>query len=201
MSEGSTPTVLLVDDDPQVLNLFESVLSRDYKIEIADSGEAALEVMNDEIDACLVDRRMPGLTGGDVVQRLREAGYDQPIAMVTAVEPDFDVLDLGFDDYVVKPVAATDLRDLVEALVLRRQYDEVLREYFALASKITALRSSKSDSELADHDDFGEVVDNLNQIKQEAKDSLDAAIDAGLLEELLWESFLEGAESGVAELG
>lgn len=201
MNEVDAPTILLVDDDPQVLSLFQSVLERDYDVVTADSGEAALDVFDEHVDACIIDRRMQGLTGGDVVQQLREEGFDQPIAMVTAVEPDFDVLDLGFDDYVVKPVSPNDLRNLVESLVLRRRYDEVLREYFSLASKVTALRGTKSPNELAAHDNYGNVVDNLNLIKQEAKHSLEAAIDAGLLEDLVWESFVEGEEAGLAEFG
>lgn len=198
MSDAAGPSVLVVDDEPEILKLFETILADDYTVHVADSGENALEIMDDHIDACLIDRRMPGLTGSEVVHRLRADGFDQPVAMVTAVEPDFDVIDLGFDDYVVKPVSADELHNLVESLVLRREYDDVLRTYFALTSKVTALRSSKSDETLATNDDYRQLVDELNRTKQEAKHSLDAAMDAGLLEELMWESFLDGRDAELA---
>lgn len=195
MTDDVGPTILIVDDDPQVLHLFERILKPDYTVESADSGEAALEAIGSHIDACLIDRRMPSMSGGEVVKRIREEGYDLPIAMVTAVDPDFDVLELGFDDYVVKPVAADELRSVVQSLLLRREYDVILRDFFSLASKITAIKSSKSPEELVSNGKYGQVVDDLNEIKEEAKKSLDAAIDAGVIEDLIWESFLEGSES------
>lgn len=193
-------TVLVVDDDPQVLNLFEDILERDYAVEAVDSGETALEVMGEHIDVCLVDRRMPGLAGSQVVQRLRQQGFDQPVAMVTAIEPDFDVIDLGFDDYLMKPVDPGELQDLVKSLMLRVQYDDHLREYFSLAAKVSALRNAKTSDALAANEEYRQAIDDLNAIRREAKDSLEAADDAGLLEELLWDSFLDGSEAGRAEI-
>lgn len=187
----------MVEDDPQVLELFESILKQEYHVEVADAGDTGLDVIDDRVDDCLIGRRMPGMAGEEAFERLREAGFDQPVAMVTAIEPDFDIIEIGFDDYVVKPVSPIELRDLVKSLVLRREYDDTRREYFALASKITALTSSKSPEELAANDGYRQTVDKLNEIKLEAKHSLDAATDAGVLEELLLESFLDGQAAGV----
>ena len=196
MAASDDTTILLVDDDPQVLELFRRRLAEAYDVRTASSGDEALQRIDDEVEAVLLDRRMPGPSGAEVLERLRASGYEQPVAMVTAVDPDFDVIEMGFDDYVVKPVTAAELHDLVESLLLRRAYDDVLREYFALASKVSALRASKPPERLSANPEYTQAIDRLNEIKQEARHSLESAMDAGMLEELMWESFLDGSEVG-----
>jgi DNA-binding response OmpR family regulator len=81
--------------------------------------------------------------------------------MVSAVEPDFDIVEMGFDDYLVKPVSGADIRSLVSALVLRSAYDEGVQELFSLASKKAILEAEKSESELAESDEYRRLDDEL----------------------------------------
>lgn len=81
--------MVLVDDDSQVRELYAGFLEGEYEIATGDSGEVALEPVDDSVDVVPIDRRMGGLPGGDVVMRLREAGHDMPVTMVTAVEFSF----------------------------------------------------------------------------------------------------------------
>ena len=184
MGSTNRPTVLIVDDDPQVRQLYEDTLKGEYDPLVAGSGEEALEVITDEVNVVLLDRRMLGLSGGDVLERLREAGHDMPVAMVTAVEPDFDIIDMGFDDYILKPVGTAELRDVVETLVLRREYDAVIREYFALVSKVAALEQRKLAEELEDNEAYLEASAQLDAIKAQARSALDAAIDSGEFDDM-----------------
>ena len=190
--------VLVVDDEPEIRTLYERMLEREYAVELAASGEEALDRMGEDIDVVLLDRRMQGLSGAETLNRLRSAGHEQPMAMVTAVNPDFDVVEMGFDDYVVKPVEAEDLRELVRSLTVRSRYDSVLRDYFALASKVAALQSSKSTEELARSEEYSRAIDDLNAVKSEAKDALEDADEAGELEAAFWETHLSAssAEAG-----
>lgn len=176
--------VLVVDDDPQIRSVFSDYLAGAFDVRTAESGAVALEEMSDDVDVVLLDRRMPGMSGKRLLSTLREEGFDQPVAMVTAVEPDFDVLDMGFDDYVVKPVFEPELRDVVETMLLRREYDEVIREYFALASKVAALKLEKGGSALDGHDGYEESTSRLEAIKREARTGLDVAIETGKFDEL-----------------
>lgn len=148
MADSADPVVLVVDDDPQVGRLYAEFLADQYEVTLVESGDAALEAMSSTIDVVLLDRRMPGLSGNDVLEQLRENGYDQPVAIITAVEPDFDILKMGFDDYVVKPVTGDQLCELVETILLRKEYDSLVRDYFSLVSKVTALEQEKSPREL-----------------------------------------------------
>ncbi len=180
--------VLVVDDDADVRQLYERYLESDYRVRTAASGEAALEALDGSVDVVLLDRRLVDLSGADVLERLRADGFDQPVAMVTAVEPDIDIVDMGFDDYVVKPVDGNQLRDLVETLHLRREYDDVIREYFALVSKVTALERGRAADELDANEAYATSADRLEEIKDQAIAALEAAIDVGKFDELFQDS-------------
>ena len=188
------PTVLLVDDDPQVRDVYAAFLDDDHHVHVADSGESALEAMGPHVDLVLLDRRMLGLSGGDVLERIRDAGYAQPVAMVTAVQPDFDILDMGFDDYLVKPVRREELRDLVRTMLLRTEYDAVMREYFALVSKVEALQRQKPAGELAESVAYGDASDRLEVIKAHAKAALETALRHGTFDDLFYELEARGEE-------
>jgi CheY-like chemotaxis protein len=97
--------VLVVEDEQSLADLYEVWLADEYDTRVVYSGEAALEGMaNHDIDVVLLDRRMPGLSGDEVANRLNEDGCDAQVVMVTAVSPSPEMAALPVDDYVKKPV-------------------------------------------------------------------------------------------------
>lgn len=182
---GLRRKVLIVEDDPEVRHLYTDMLTDTYDVESVESGEAAMGVIDDTFDVVLLDRRLPGISGRETLSRLREAGFTVPVALVTAVEPDFDILEMGFDDYVVKPVATPELLDVVEMLLLRREYDDIMREYFSLVTKVTTLRRNKDAEELVDNEEYIQQNARLEEIEEQAEVALDSAIESGKFEELL----------------
>lgn len=96
-------TVLFVDDEQQLLGLYEALFQAQYDVRTAQSGTEALEQFGPHIDYAFVDRRMPGMNGSEVIRTLREKGYTTPIGVVSAVEPETE-LDAEYDSYLTKPV-------------------------------------------------------------------------------------------------
>ena len=106
--------VLLVEDDPSVRGAVERALrGAGHDVELATAGDKALErATANPYDAIVLDRGLPGLDGLEVCRRLRAAGNDVPILMLTAraaVTERVEGLDAGADDYVVKPFALDEL--------------------------------------------------------------------------------------------
>ncbi|MFB6110229.1 MAG: response regulator [Halodesulfurarchaeum sp.] len=176
MSEN-TPTVLIVDDEVNITELFGVWLESDYDVRTANSGEEALEELDDSVDVVLLDRRMPGLSGDEVLEEIREAGYDCRVAMVTAVDPDFDVIEMGFDDYLTKPIDREGLESAIESLLGRKEYDDAMQEYYALVSKKAALESSKPPSELSASDEYAELEADIEALEDELEGSLETEED------------------------
>ncbi|WP_435181553.1 response regulator transcription factor [Halorussus sp. AFM4] len=181
---GSPTTVLAVDDDPDVAEMYAAWLD-DCAVETAAGGREALGRASEDVDVMLLDRQMPDLSGDETLRRLRRRGFRFPVAMVTAVEPDVDVVELGFDAYVCKPVRGDELRETVADLRRRAAYDAELREYFALASKRAALRSSLDDEVLRSSEKFHRLTETFEAAAERANASRDDLLaDAGFEETL-----------------
>jgi DNA-binding response OmpR family regulator len=115
--------VLVVDDEPRYLRLLEANLATEgYEVVKASNGQDALDIFSrQKFDLVILDIMMPGVDGFTVCERIR-AYSDVPIIMVTARGEEADRvrgLDLGADDYIVKPFSATELLARARA-VLRR---------------------------------------------------------------------------------
>lgn len=163
------PTVLVVDDEEELVDLYADFLSGEYEVCTATSGPTALETADKRIDVALLDRRMPEMSGDDLLRALRDQGFDYQVAMLTAVEPDADIIDLPFDDYRVKPVDENELLGLVEVLLGRADYDDQSQEFFTLASKKAALEVAGND----DTEEYERLVERLEERREEMDTTLD----------------------------
>lgn len=136
--------ILIVDDEETIrLALRKFLRSRGYEVEIAGSGDQALEILDSSsFSLMLCDVRMPGMTGVQVVPQARSRDQDLAIIMLTAVNDAAtatEVLSAGASDYLMKPVELADLQQAVDralqkrtALMEKRRLDELIREEVAL---------------------------------------------------------------------
>ncbi|WP_122088967.1 winged helix-turn-helix transcriptional regulator [Halalkalicoccus subterraneus] len=174
------PTVLIVDDDPRLVNMHASWLDPDHTVKRAYDGEEAFRQLDESVDAVVLDRRMPGVSGEDVLARIREWNLDCGVVMLSAVEPDFDIVDMGFDDYIVKPGYRHEVREAVTDVLAREMHDEPLREYLALSAKESLLRAEKSDVDLAASDEYTALSERIASLESKLDDPSEAADDARL---------------------
>jgi DNA-binding response OmpR family regulator len=117
--------VLIVDDEPRYLRLLDANLRTEgYEVVTAQDGQQAVDVFSSQpIDLVLLDIMMPRLDGFGATQRIREFS-SVPIIILTAKGDEQDRvrgLDLGADDYLVKPFSATELLARVRAVLRRAQ--------------------------------------------------------------------------------
>ena len=169
MTGTSDATVLAVDDEPDLAELYRVYLDSAYDVRVATGGDEAIDLMDDEVDVVLLDRRMPDMSGHEVLNEIRGEGYDARVAMLTAVEPDVDIVEMPFDDYKTKPVTKEDLLTLVEVLLHRAAFDERSQEFFALASKKAALEATGT----TNSDEYEELIDRMESVRLEVDDTLD----------------------------
>lgn len=120
------PRVLLVEDDPALGPMIESVLAQPYRVTLAADGESGLRAAGEHVFAAMViDRRLPDMDGLDIVRRLRADRIATPILMLTALGTLADKvegLDAGADDYLVKPFEFDEL--LARLRALTRTFDD-----------------------------------------------------------------------------
>ena len=171
-----TATVLVVEDERELADLFADWLADTYDVRTAYTADGALAALDETVDVVLLDRRLPERSGDDVLDEIHAGGYDCQVAMVTAVDPDFDMLELGIDSYVVKPVDRDDLEDLAARLLARSLYSEEVQEYFSLASKRATLETTMQAEELEDDDRYQELCAAIEE-QREGLDSLVGELD------------------------
>src|SRR6056297_1986380 len=172
MSESDPPVVLIVEDESDVAETYKLWLQSDYEVRMGQNGDEGLELLDDDVDVVLLDRMMPGLSGDEVLSEIRERDLGCRVAMVTAVEPDFDILEMGFDAYLSKPIRSEQLHDTVTNLLDRSEYDSLLQEYYALVEKQATLEATKSSAELAESSQYDELSQRIAEMRDDLSDTL-----------------------------
>lgn len=122
---GARPRLLCVEDDRDIAQMLAEVLSEDYEVESALTGEEGLELaLRARFDVMLVDRMLPGIDGLSMIRRVRRAGIRTPVLILTALGTVRDKvagLDGGANDYLVKPFDVDEL--LARLRALRRGFE------------------------------------------------------------------------------
>jgi response regulator RpfG family c-di-GMP phosphodiesterase len=144
--------ILIVDDEETIrLALRKFLRSRGYEVEIAGSGDQALQLLDkDSFALMLCDVRMPGMTGVQIVPLARERDQDLAIIMLTAVNDAAtatEVLASGATDYLMKPVELADLEQAVDRALQKRLELIEMRRLDMLIREEVALRTAELEQE------------------------------------------------------
>src|SRR6202165_1874159 len=117
-------TVLVIDDDTALRDTIGLMLETEgFRPALAEDGKAGIkQAMALKPDLVLVDLRMPGLSGIEVCKQMRAAGMKTPLIVLSAIGDEMDkvlLLEIGADDYVVKPFGTRELLARIRALLRR----------------------------------------------------------------------------------
>jgi DNA-binding response OmpR family regulator len=163
------PTVLVVDDDPAVADRYGEWLDRRYDVRVAREGEDALEALRedpDAIDAVLLGRRASELSDDLVLVSIRDAGFDCPVALVTDRRPDSDVVDRGFDDYLVEPVSEEALLRSVGSLLSIEGREALRQELSAKRVRRNVLELELSGEQLETDETFARLERDIERLER-----------------------------------
>lgn len=180
--EDTEHVVLVADDDTRVRAMHETWLADSYTVRTARDGKEVLNNLDTSVSAIVLDRRMPGLSGDEVLDWIRSQHYDIRVVMVTAEDPDVEILEMGFDEYLTKPVLKDELQSVMADLIARSDYDAMVREYLSLRSKVGLLEAELPADALADNDAYNRcqqrlatLDDDIDEIPQAAEKAFERA--------------------------
>lgn len=158
-------TILVVDDEEEVADIYAAWLKngKSGEVKTAYGGEEALEMIDEDVDIVFLDRRMPDMSGDRVLRKIREQGIDCQVSMVTAVDPDFDIVDMEFDHYITKPVDEGDFKQATNKLIERMELDEETQEKQTLGLKKTILEDNQTEEEMEDNEDYDRLLGEMEE--------------------------------------
>lgn len=172
-TEEPSTAVLVVDDESNLLDLYGVWLEDQYTVYTATGRTSARERLDAGIEVVVLDRRMPEVPGDELLVEWREAGWTGPVGLVSAAEPDLDLLPLPFDAHLSKPVSRDDFRAVVETLVRVRSVDPDVRSLSRRLGKRTLLEAHTGVVALEKHEPYIRLVDEIEAAR--------AALDEGRL--------------------
>lgn len=175
-NQGSEATVLVIEDERHLADLYAEYLGDEYTVLTAYTGEEGIERLDRDVDVVVVDRRMAGISGHEVLAAIEDSEIDCQVALVTASAPDFDIIGLGIDDYLVKPVTRDEAIAVVDRLLAVTEYTETLRELTRKKLTRNVLRVEKSRTDLNESDRYRELQSDIDDLQQTV-DELAAELD------------------------
>ncbi|MGZ0747958.1 response regulator transcription factor [Haloparvum sp. AD34] len=106
-TEPTDVTVLVAEDDEAFRETIGrwSAVRDDWDVRTVPNGRSALEAADETVDVLVLDRRMPGLSGAELVQQLEDTSFDGDVLVVSAYEADDHLSERDVDGYVTKPVS------------------------------------------------------------------------------------------------
>lgn len=164
-TDSDSQTVLVVEDEDRVADVFVTILSELYTVRRASDGVEALERIDETVDVVLLDRQIPKMSGDEILERIESGGFDCRVAMISGVDPDFDVLDMGFDDYLTKPIQKDELLETVQRLIALDEYEEVYQKLSEKRIKRNIIEVEKSAAALEQNREFQTLLDEISALE------------------------------------
>lgn len=181
-SEGEEEkTILIVEDEESLAALHAHHLQDEYEARVAFTGGEALVELTADIDLVLLDRRMPGMSGDELIEHIQDWESDCQVIMVTAVDPDMDIIDMPVAGYLTKPVSKEELLTAVEQAFLIEKYEDLVFEYYETRKKYATLTTEFAPGEL-DDSRFVELEDRIEELEAEINETIDEFPDSDLTE-------------------
>lgn len=165
MESATEQVVLIAEDNPRVKTMYSTWLEDEYTVRTASDGEETLRNLDSDVGVVVLDRRMPGPSGDEVLDWIRSQQYDIRVVMSTSSDVDLDLLELAFDEYLTKPVQKQTLLSTVAALFERREYDAQLQEYLALRSKLALLQVEYTAETLEANEEYRRLLTRLDELE------------------------------------
>ena len=160
---GKSTSVAVIDDDEDFRQLYKLWLPEEYEVIEAGDGRTGLQCVGDSIDAVLLDRQMPELSGETVAERLRQRSVTPAVVMISSVKPDVDILDIPVDSYLRKPADRDTLLSVLSTVRTRCEYEAQRRELLGLADRRTTVADAVRATALAKSDAYQQAVERLEQ--------------------------------------
>jgi CheY-like chemotaxis protein len=172
MEENDTTTIMVVDDEERMAKCYKLFIQDTYDTFVTIGGQVAVDNLTREVDVVLLDRRMPEMHGHEVLEHISQGDYNCRVIIISALDPDMDIIEYDFSKYLSKPVVKEELLNAIEQVRMLDQYENLLTEYYQAVEKYSIMKSEFDPFTLEESDEFQALKENISQTQEEIDDVL-----------------------------
>jgi DNA-binding NtrC family response regulator len=167
-SEGQQTSILVLEDEEVLADIYTVWLPDEYNVRTAYTASEARKKFDEDVDIAFVDRRLPEESGDEVLDWISQYHPQCRRAMVSAVHPGVEIVEMPLDDYLVKPVERGEIVETVRQFENQRNHDEGVRDLDALTAKRAHLESELSEAERSNSEEFARLESEIENLEQDA---------------------------------
>lgn len=164
-SEGEN--VLIVEDEESLAKLFAKQIGDEYDTTVVTHAGNAIANISVETDYVLLDRKLPGMSGDKVLEYIVSQPYDISVIIISAIDPDQNVIHQPYDEYITKTVDDGEIKEAMERVEKKNRFVELLGEYVKKAETWEVVQSNLSSAESDMDVDVGILEDDLDELADE----------------------------------
>lgn len=178
---GTDSVVLVVAKREEFARLYQVWLQEEgYSVEFAPSDDPPVTAPREPFDAVILDREVSATDDPSVIEVARAGDDDRPIILITTLDSVFEVIDLRFDDYVLKPASKADLVGALTRVLHRGEYGQAVQEFGRSVVTIALIRQGTTVEERSTNDAYGALVDRFLQLFAETGETVSQLDDEEL---------------------
>lgn len=172
MKNSDQSTVLVVDDEQRVAECYKIFVEQQHNAEVAIGGREAVEKLDENIDIVLLDRRMPDLHGSEVIDYINEEDHACRVIIISAIDPDMEILKNEFVKYIKKPVEQDELLQAIQETIVFDESGQSHIEYLKLIEKAHIMQSEFTKVKLEDNHYYNKIIDSINSMREQFNDNV-----------------------------
>lgn len=170
LSDEEKFSILVVEDDESQAKMYGRWLENVHNVKTATSGSEALEKLSDDTEVVFMDRKLPDMTASEILDAAGDTLKGKYVVMLTAAEPEVDILDLDIQEYLTKPVSKDDLEEVLENIEEQGKKTEKAQRLWSLVTKKSLLEDKNRLDELEKEKRYEKLKDEINSLKDEIND-------------------------------
>lgn len=172
MKNSDQSTVLVVDDEQRVAECYKIFVEQQHNAEVAIGGREAVEKLDENYDIVLLDRRMPDLHGSEVIDYINEEDHACRVIIISAIDPDMEILKNEFVKYIKKPVEQDELLQAIQETIVFDESGQSHIEYLKLIEKAHIMQSEFTKVKLEDNHYYNKIIDSINSMREQFNDNV-----------------------------
>lgn len=159
--------VVIIEDEESLAELFSKRLDDEYNATIATHAGNGIAEIDAETDYVLLDRKLPGMSGDRVLEYIVDQPYDINVIIISAIDPDQNVIHQPYDEYITKTVDEGEIQDAIDRVEVKNRFVELLSQYVKKAETWEVVRSELNTAESDADVDLGMIESELDEIAEE----------------------------------